>query len=146
MNENLSSSLSHYFAKMAGAGPALNTADHVAHGADCVRPSDTAACIEALPDILRKVASDAVTGTLRRQVEYLARFVQETPAEGFKRPQREAVFVLFYLLNGRDLIPDNIPEIGLLDDTHLVEAAYTRNLDQLRTHWTARGRPWLADS
>ena len=80
--------------------------------------------------------------TVCQRVEVLAGFVEETPAAVRTVGQREAAFVLYYFLKGQDLIPDNIPEIGLLDDALLVETAFYRNLHELRSHWAAQGRPW----
>ena len=140
MHEHLSSSVSHYFAKMLGAGQAMSTSEHVARGEDCVRPSDVAGSRFILPEVRRKVAPLGASSRLRQRVEILALFLEEKPAAN-TTAQREAVFVLFYLLNGHDLIPDNIPEIGLLDDALLIEAAFNRNLLALRSHWATQGRP-----
>ena len=131
---------------MLGAGQAMSTSEHVARGADCVRPSDLAGFRFILPEVRRKVAPLGASSRLRQRVEILALFLEEKPAAANTTAQREAAFVLFYLLNGHDLIPDNIPEIGLLDDALLIEAAFNRNLLALRSHWAAQGRPWPMDS
>lgn len=146
MHEHLSSSVRHYFAKMRGAGQATSTSEHVARGADCVRPADLAGFRFILPEIRRKVAPLHATSRLRQRVEILALFLEETPIVANTNAQREAAFVLFYLLNGHDLIPDSIPEIGLLDDALLIEVALNRNLHDLRAHWSVQGRPWPLDS
>ena len=146
MNEHLSSSLAHYFAKMLGAGKAASTSEHVARGADCVRPADLTGFQYILPEVRLKAALLGASSRLRQRVEILALFLEETPAGANTTAQREAAFVLYYFLKGHDLIPDSVPEIGLLDDALLVEAAINRNLHDLRAHWAAQGRPWLIDS
>ncbi|MBI2813484.1 MAG: DUF1232 domain-containing protein [Opitutae bacterium] len=146
MHEHLSSSVSHYLAKMLGAGPAASTSEHVARGADCVSPADLAGFRFILPEVRRKVAPLGASRRLRQRVEILALFLKETPAAANTQAQREAAFVLFYLLHGHDLIPDSVPEIGLLDDALLIEAAFNRNLHDLRAHWAAHGRPWPLES
>lgn len=140
MHEHLSSSISHYFAKMLGAGQATSTSAHVARGADCVRPSDLAGFLYLLPEIRRKVTPLGASSRLRARVELLAQFMAETPATANTKTQREVAFVLLYLLHGQDLIPDSVPEIGLLDDALLIEAALNRNLHDLRAHWAEKQR------
>ena len=142
MNEHISSSLGHYFSKMLGAGQASSTSEHVARGADCVRPADLAGFHYILPDVRLKAAPLGASSRLRQRVEILALFLEETPARAHTTAQREAAFVLFYFLKGQDLIPNSVPEIGLLDDALIIEAAFNRNLHELRSHWAAQGRPW----
>ena len=142
MHEHLSSPLGHYFSKMLGAGAASSPTDHVALGADCVSQADLASLQVLLPEARLKASTLAASSRLRQRVEVLAGFVEETPAAARTVGQRESAFVLYYFLKGQDLIPDHIPEIGLLDDALLVETAFYRNLHELRSHWAAQGRPW----
>lgn len=142
MSESLSSPLSHYFSLMIGAGHQASPAAHVARGADCVGPADLAMIRALLPQVALKVARLKPSGRLRRRIELLARFMAESPEPANAPVHREGAFVLFYFLRGFDLIPDSIPEIGLMDDALLVDAAIHRNLHDLRNHWVDHGRVW----
>jgi uncharacterized membrane protein YkvA (DUF1232 family) len=142
MSESLSSPLSHYFSLMLGAGHQASPTTHVAHGADCVSPADLANIRTLLPQVALKLARPGTSGRLRRRIELLARFMAESPEPANSPAHREVTFVLFYFLRGLDLIPDSIPEIGLMDDALLVDAALHRNLHDLRNHWVDHGRVW----
>lgn len=142
MSESLSSPLSHYFSLMIGAGHQANPATHVARGADCVSLADLAKIRTLLPQVTLKLALPNASGRLRQRIGLLARFMAESPEPANSPVHREVTFVLFYFLRGLDLIPDSIPEIGLMDDALLVDAAIHRNLHDLRNHWVDHGRVW----
>lgn len=145
MNHSLSSPLAQYFSLMVGAGQYSSPTAHVTGGADCISAADLAGLRALLPQVLVKAAGIPDSDRLRRRVEILAGFLQETPPATGSVAQREAAFVLYYFLKGFDLIPDSIPEIGLMDDALLVETAFRRNAHELRAHWAARGRAWPED-
>lgn len=142
MHEHLSSSLGHYFALMLGSGRASTPTEHVSQGADCVRPADLVGLRQLLGAVRAKAADIHDSKRLRERIEMLASFVEESEASANTAALRETSFALYYFLKGFDLIPDSIPEIGLLDDALLVEAAYNRNLLELRSHWAAQSRAW----
>lgn len=145
MNHSLSAPLAHYFSLMVGAGQYSSPTTHVTGGADCISTADLTGLRALLPQVLVKAAGIRDSERLRRRVELLASFLQETPVSADAVAQREAAFVLYYFLKGFDLIPDSIPEIGLMDDALLVETAFRRNAHELRAHWAARGRAWTED-
>jgi uncharacterized membrane protein YkvA (DUF1232 family) len=145
MHEHLSSSLSHYFALMLGSGRASTPTEHVAQGADCVHHADLTGLRYLLGKVREKAATIRESGRLRHRIELLATFIEESEVDPQSVAQREASFSLYYFLKGLDLIPDSIPEIGLLDDALMIEAAYNRNLLELRSHWAAHGREWPAN-
>ncbi|MDQ5977653.1 MAG: hypothetical protein QG602_625, partial [Verrucomicrobiota bacterium] len=118
---------------------------HVTGGADCINAADLAGLRALLPQVLVKAAGIQDSSRLRRRVELLATFLQEAPPAAGSAAQREAAFVLYYFLKGFDLIPDSIPEIGLMDDALLVETAFRRNAYEFRAHWAERGRTWPED-
>jgi len=142
MNATFSPPLAHYFTLMIGAGRHSSPTAHVTGGADCVNAADLAAIRSLLPQVMLKAAGIEASGRLRQRVGILAAFLQESPASANSQAHREVAFALCYFLKGFDLIPDSIPEIGLLDDALLVETVLQRNLHELRTHWTERGRAW----
>ena len=142
MNDSISSSLGQYFTLMIGAGRQSSPTEHVTGGADCINAADLAGIRSLLPQVAAKAAGIKESGRLRQRVEILASFLQESPVTANSPAHREAAFVLYYFLKGFDLIPDSIPDIGLLDDSLLVETVLQRNLHELRSHWMERGRVW----
>ena len=136
-----SASLHRHLSQQSVAASPLHPTGYLVEGAACVSPGDQSGLRKLLPRIRKK--STAITDSLRlrRRIEVLAEYIQETPASD-SPAQREIAFVLYYFLKGYDFIPDSIPEIGLLDDALLVESALLRNQHELRSHWTARRRVW----
>lgn len=97
-----------------------------------------------LPQLAQKLGGIRDSERLRRRLELLLRFFTELPSRGGEpaAPEREVGFVLNYFLKGFDVIPDMVPEIGLLDDALLVETVLRRHEAVLRGHWQERGRTW----
>ena len=110
--------------------------------AECVSAGDLAVLHRLLPDVLIKAALIKSSQRLRQRVELLAAFMAESPPAANSLAHREIAFVLFYFLQGQDLIPDSVPQVGLLDDALLVEAALQRNLLALQSHRADRGQSW----
>jgi uncharacterized membrane protein YkvA (DUF1232 family) len=67
---------------------------------------------------------------LAEQLEFLCRFVTEQVVgrshELAQEPVAEAAFALLYFQRGADLIPDPIPDMGLLDDAMIVNMVLRR--------------------
>ena len=127
---------------MLDAKQPSSPSQHVARGAECVSPGDLAGLHGLLPDVMIKAALITASQRLRQRVELLAAFMMESPPDAHSPAHREVAFVLFYFLKGQDLIPDSLPEIGLLDDALLVDAALQRNLLALQSHRADRGQSW----
>lgn len=142
MHDSLSSPLSHYFRHLLGAKQPDSPSRHVAQGAECVSAGDLAGLHGLLPDVMIKAALITGSKRLRQRVELLAAFMMESPPAANSPAHREVAFVLFYFLKGQDLIPDSVPEIGLLDDALLVDAALQRNRMALESHRADRGQSW----
>lgn len=140
MKTTPSADLSRYLSQKNPAGLPPNSTAFVTQGADLVRPADLAGLVRLLPQVRRKAAGITDSERLRRRIELLASYFQETRPLGNTAERREIAFVLFYFLKGYDLIPDSIPQIGLVDDALLVETAINRNLAALRTHWAQTER------
>lgn len=81
---------------------------------------------------------------LRRYLRLLDTFCDECRHDGqFGTPaHREAAFALLYFLKGFDRIPDHVPEVGLADDSLLVQLVLQRRASTLRAHWLRRRRLW----
>lgn len=140
MSPSLTSPLAQYLAGMQRATRERSPAMHVELGAVCVSPADLARLRRLAPQLAAKTARVIDSPRLRLRLELLQEFLASSRAAG--RAELEVAFALYYFLKGYDLIPDSVPEVGLLDDALIVEAALRRNEHDLRTHWAALGRPW----
>ena len=140
MNSIPSARLSRYLSQPLSAG-SPGPSGYLSAGLAHLEAGDLAGLEELLPQVL--VKANGLTGAahLRRRVQVLAQFFEET--RGQDTPvRREIAFSLFYFLTGYDLIPDSVPEVGLLDDALLIDTVFSRNEHDLRSHWTARKRTW----
>lgn len=142
MSVTLSSPLSHYLAGLARADRELTPSGHIERGAACVQYEDLAVLPALRPALEAKLAAVGDSARLRHRLALLLHYLAEVPAEAGTPGQREAAFAVFYFFKGYDLIPDSVPEVGLLDDALLVETVLRRNAAELREHWAARGRVW----
>ena len=141
MKTTPSAPLSRHLSLKPAAGEPQNPTSYLVAGAACVNDDDLTGLRKLLPQVRKKSAAIADAMRLHRRLGVLADYFQESPA-GTLPARREVAFALYYFLKGYDLIPDSIPEIGLLDDALLVESALQRNQHVLRSHWAARGRAW----
>lgn len=142
MSEELSSSLAHYLSSMSAPGRVGSPSAHLERGGDCVQAADLARLRRLEPALQAKAERLAVSPRLRHRLGLLRQFLQESPVAAATAAHREAAFALYYFLQGQDLIPDAIPEVGLMDDALLVETALRRNAHELQNHWAAHGRVW----
>ncbi|MDI1320050.1 MAG: DUF1232 domain-containing protein [bacterium] len=141
MKTSPSAPLSRYLSLQPDTGKPRNPTNYLVDGAACVNTDDLSGLHRLLPQVRKKTAAITDSDRLRRRLVVLADYYQESSA-GDSPVRREIAFVLYYFLKGYDLIPDSIPEIGLLDDALLVESVLRRNQHALSSHWTARGRDW----
>jgi uncharacterized membrane protein YkvA (DUF1232 family) len=112
---------------------------YLERGAQLVTPSALGALRGLLPELRTKASAITDSARLRRRLETMIAFFDETADAEFTdvEARREIGFVLFYFLKGYDLIPDAIPHIGLMDDALLVEAVLGRHQESIRAHWLA---------
>lgn len=142
MKTTPSASLRQFLLQRAGPDRPLSLTRYLVAGTACLGAEDFAGLHRLLPQVRQKAATIANSGRLRRRLELLALFIEETPAARAGEAERETAFVLYYFLKGYDLIPDSVPDIGLVDDALLVETVLLRHQAALRAHWAARSRTW----
>jgi len=142
MKTTPSTPLRQFLLQHAGAGQSLSPTRYLVAGTACLGAEDLAGLHRLLQQIRAKAAAITSSARLRRRLELLARFFEESPVAGAGEAERESAFVLYYFLKGYDLIPDSVPEIGLVDDALLVETVLQRHQAALRSHWAARSRTW----
>ncbi|MEN9401765.1 MAG: hypothetical protein RL091_468, partial [Verrucomicrobiota bacterium] len=109
MNTTTSVPLSRYLSQKSRTGRPPNPTTYISEGAALVSPDDLAGLSGLLPQIRKKTAAITDSERLRRRIELLVLFFQETQPQGGTVERQEIAFVLFYFLKGYDLIPDLIP-------------------------------------
>lgn len=134
--------LDQYLATMSTPGRAATPSSHLERGAAIVTPADIERLRRLFTALRSKAARITDSDLLPRRIGLLMQYVQEAPAGEPTPALREAAFALYYFLKGFDLIPDSVPQVGLLDDALLVETVLQRNAHEFRAHWAARRRVW----
>jgi uncharacterized membrane protein YkvA (DUF1232 family) len=91
-----------------------------------------------LLDKLKESKSDMYPG-LREAVQVIVWVLESSAAEQAKDPLprwlAETGFAAAYFLKKFDLIPDHLPEIGLADDTLILQRVIERNQSELTALW-----------
>lgn len=141
---NVPEPLSRYLRRAAAGGFCASPTAYVEQGAEHVTVQALAALRKLLPQLRRKAEAIRDSALLHRRLGLLLQYLEETSTQRGQPPpvRREIGFVLYYFLKGYDLIPDTVPEIGLVDDALLVETVLRRHQATLRTHWLDRRRTW----
>lgn len=145
MSSTPSPSLSRYLSENCRTGHLPNLSAYITDGVANVTADDLTGLRPLLPQVRSKAVKITDSMRLRRRLELLATYFEETAAQGATTERRETAFVLYYFLKGFDLIPDTTPEVGLLDDALLVETVLRRNQATLHGHWISQKRPWPND-
>lgn len=122
-------------------------ARYVDEGAALVTPDAISALQARRPAVYAKIEGLDVSSHLRRRIELLTIYFDETGHDGApdSEAQRDTTFALLYFLKGFDRIPDTVPEVGLLDDAMIVQTVVQRHATTLRAHWLRHGRTWPAE-
>ena len=125
----------------------LNLYRFVEHGGRLVGSEDSASLAAGLADLREKISDlRAMHPRLARKLEFLAN-VFETDAAHPPEVVRwlpevvlnETAFALLYAAKEMDLVPDDIPRVGYLDDTAVTEVVLTRHAAVFEQHCIARG-------
>lgn len=109
-------------------------------------PMDLIALADRLPALRERFHDIAglESPELAEQLEFLAQIVEDCATgvncEVPDACRREAAFALLYLERGGDILPDQTPGIGLVDDLTIVNTVLCRHEATLRA--TPRGHLW----
>lgn len=119
----------------------------VERGSPLITPEAVDALRSILPALRSKIDLLEDSPLLKRRIEILRIYFEEAVAAqpAPDAVSRDVTFALFYFLKGYDRIPDSLPEIGLLDDTIVVNTVLQWHQAALRLNWIRRGRSWPAD-
>jgi len=100
---------------------------------------------DGLPDLREKIkALRDENPRLARQMEFLANFFESDTAHLPINVRNETAFALLYAAKDVDLIPDDIPGVGYLDDAAVAENVLARHADVFAQHCAAHGIEWAA--
>ena len=117
---------------------------YVERGAALVTQEAITTLIHLRTPLRRKIEDVKDSDLLRERLKLLTLFFDEAVVKGplGAAAHREVTFALLYFLKGFDRIPDNVPEVGLLDDAMIVQVVLQQHAGTLRAHWQLHGRAW----
>ena len=128
----------------------LNLYRFVEHGGRLIGSEDSAGLAAGLANLREKISDlRAMHPRLSRQLEFLAN-VFETDAAHPPEVVRwlpevvrnETAFALLYAAKDMDLVPDDMPQVGYLDDTAVTEIVLARHAAVFEQQCAARGIDW----
>jgi hypothetical protein len=96
-----------------------------------------------LPDLTAKIVElRADHPLLAKQLEFLSGFFSVPPVGPAKVVRDETAFALLYAAKDMDLMPDNMPGVGYLDDAAVVEVVLNRHEKVFALHCASLGLDW----
>ena len=117
----------------------------VEHGGRLLTHAEVASLTTGLDDLHKKVTflkSD--NPKLAVQLELLIDFYQDNPPGLPPQVRAEAIFALRYAVKELDLVPDDEPGVGYLDDAAVVESVLARHAGVFENHCVFRQIEWSA--
>lgn len=131
------------YLRTASGDKSISIAAYIEGGRPLVTPEALKALRTLGPTLRTRVEALADSPQLKRRVEMLILFLEETAGRSTTDAAvRDVAFALLYFLKGYDRVPDSIPEIGLLDDTIIATTVMQWHQAVLSAHWHQRGRAW----
>ncbi len=123
----------------------LNLDRFVEHGARMLGSAESANLKEGLAELHAKIST--VRGELPRlalQLEFLVGYFESSPWSPGDKVRNETIFALHYAAKDTDLMPDDMPEVGYLDDAAVVESVLSRHGDAFEQFCAGKGIDWTA--
>ena len=116
---------------------------YVEHGSRLLTAPEAASLTDGLDDLHRKIAILKLEGPkLADQLELLADFHLENPPGLPAQVRTETIFALLYVIKDLDLVPDDEPDVGYLDDAAVVESVLARHAKVFENHCHFRQVEW----
>ncbi len=81
---------------------------------------------------------------LSRQLGFLASYFESAPKNLPEAVLNETAFALLYAVQDNDLLPDDMPEVGHVDDAAVAEIVLTRHSAIFEQHCAGHGIEWAA--
>ena len=123
----------------------LNLDRFVEHGGRMLGPNEPAGLTGDLTVLGEKI--DGLREKhpqLARQLAFLAGYFETNPWNPPDNVRNETIFALLYAAKEMDLMPDDMPEVGYLDDAAVVESVLARHADTFERYCAARDLDWTA--
>lgn len=112
-------------------------------GGRLVQRDDPAVLARDLSGVEKKITLlETEHPRLAAQLQLLAGFIAGHAATAPETLRNEAVFALLYGAKEMDLIPDNLPAIGYVDDAAVVEVVLTRYAEFFERYCFAHDLEW----
>lgn len=121
----------------------LNLDRFVEHGGRMLGPTDEAGLTAGLADLRVKISKlRNEHPQLARQLELLMGYFETNPWSPPEKVRNETIFALLYAARDTDLMPDDLPEVGYLDDAVVAESVLTRHAGAFERYCAAKGIDW----
>ena len=116
---------------------------YVEHGSRLLTAAEAASLTDGLEDLHGKIALlKPGNPKLAGQLELLADFYLENPPGLPPQVRTETIFALLYAIKDADLVPDDEPGVGYLDDAAVVESVLARHAGVFENHCHFRQVEW----
>ena len=123
----------------------LNLDRFVEHGGHLLGREEAASLGGELDDLREKIAGlREEHPLLARQLEFLAGFFENNPHGLADAARNETIFALLYAIKDADLMPDDMPEVGYLDDAAVTESVLSRHAEFFERYCAAHDLEWAA--
>jgi len=118
---------------------------YVEHGGRLLSDADKTELTDGPADLRAKItALPAAHARLARQLELLLSFYEDNPPHQPGPVRHETIFALLYAAREMDLVPDEEPEVGYLDDAAVVESVLSRHPSVFGNHCGFHQLDWAA--
>lgn len=123
----------------------LNLDRFVEHGGRMLGPHESASLTSGLVALGEKINSlRDKHPQLTRQLEFLVDYFETNPCNQPEKIRNETIFALLYAAKDMDLMPDDLPEVGYLDDAAVAESVLARHAETFERYCAAKDIDWAA--
>ena len=139
--KNANATLASYMNYVSDEG--LNFDRFVEHGGRMLGPDESHGLTEGLYDLREKISAvRREQPLLARQLEFLVDYFVTNPWNQSDRVRNETIFALLYAAKDMDLMPDDMPEVGFLDDAAVVASVLARHAGIFERFCAAKDIEW----
>ena len=123
----------------------LNLDSFVEHGGRMLGPDEASGLTDGLVDLREKISTiRREHSLLARQLEFLVDYFETNPWNQSDKVRNEVIFALLYAAKDMDLMPDDMPEVGYLDDAAVVASVLSRHAETFERYCAAKDIEWAA--
>ncbi|MGB8465548.1 MAG: YkvA family protein [Terrimicrobiaceae bacterium] len=123
----------------------INLERFVEHGGRLLTREDATGLAAGLAHLRDKTNSlRGENPRLGRQLDFLERFFKSAPADVPEAVRNETFFALLYAVKDVDLMPDDMPGVGFLDDAAVTEVVLSRNAREFERFCAVNDIEWAA--